>query len=121
MIHKDAKKNHRKKTFIEFHTHDCSSCDRPFSYSLSALAYYSAEEDIACRFSYTMDDGARSLIETAVLIDKGLKLHESACEEQLRMSFVPFLAAYESSGGDPAVMDLLAVKDELSSDLGGPV
>ena len=89
--------------------------------SLSALAYYSAEEDIACRFSYTMDDGARSLIETAVLVDKGLKLHESACEEQLRMSFVPFLAAYENSGGDPTVMDLLALKEELSSDLGGPV
>ena len=87
--------------------------------SLSALAYYSAEEDITSRFSFTMDDEARSLVEMAVLVDRGLTLAESTCEGQLKESFVPFLAAYENAGRDPAAIDLILLKEEISSQMGG--
>ncbi len=89
--------------------------------SISALGYYSAKEDLTCRFSLTMDDGARSLAEKAVLVDKGLKLHEITCEGQLKESFVPFLASYKRATGDPGAMDLISLKDEISSGLGGTV
>lgn len=87
--------------------------------SISAIGYYSAKEDITYRFSYTMDDGARSLTETVILVDKGLKLHETACEEKLKESFTPFLASYNDAAGDPGAMDLISLQADITSNLGG--
>ncbi|KAF1078313.1 HAMP domain-containing sensor histidine kinase [Methanogenium sp. MK-MG] len=80
---------------------------------LSAILYSSVEENIICQFEEKMDQTEISVTHSAILADKGLILYEKAYDQQLKDAFVPFLEAYEQSGGNPATIDLDALKNRM--------
>ena len=81
--------------------------------SVSIILYSSVEENSISQFEEKMDQTAISVTHSAILTDKGLILYEKAYGQQLEDGFVPFLEAYEQSGGNPAAMDLDALKSEI--------
>jgi two-component system sensor histidine kinase BarA len=54
-----------------------------------------------------------SVTEEIATIDAGLKLYDSTLNARMKTAFVRFLEAYAKSGGDPANIDLAALKDEF--------
>ncbi len=81
--------------------------------SVSIILYSSVEENSISQFEEKMDQTAISVTHSAILADKGLILYEKAYGQQLEDGFVPFLEAYEQSGGNPAAMDLDALRSEI--------
>ena len=47
------------------------------------------------------------------MIDTGLKLYDNTYNQQMEDAFVPLMAEYNRSGGDPALMDLQTLKSEI--------
>lgn len=78
--------------------------------SVSFILYTSVENRITSEFEQKMDDTTITVTHSAILADRGLILYEKAYEKQIEDAFVPFLGAYNLSGGDPAKMDLDALK-----------
>lgn len=81
--------------------------------SVSIILYSSVEENSISQFEEKMDQTVISVTHSAILADKGLILYEKAYDQQLEDGFSPFLEAYEQSGGNPAAMDLDALRSEI--------
>lgn len=81
--------------------------------AVSAILFTSVENSIFSQFDEKMDSTTITVTHSAILADKGLILYEKAYDQQLEDAFVPFLAAYNQSGGNPAAIDLDALKAEM--------
>lgn len=81
--------------------------------SVSVLLYTSVENRIISQFDGKMDQTTISVTHSAILADKGLILYEKAYDQQLKDAFIPFLDAYDRSGGNPAAIDLEALKRQM--------
>jgi len=58
----------------------------------------------------------QSIEHSMVLVDNGLKLFDNTYNEKMRSAMIPFLEAYEQSGGSPDRIDLAALKGELNGE-----
>lgn len=53
-----------------------------------------------------------SITDAICTVDAGLKLYDSTLNARMKTAFSIFMESYNASGGDPASMDLAALKDE---------
>ncbi len=58
-----------------------------------------------------------SIAEDITTIDSGLKLYDSTLNNRMKTAFSRFLECYTISGGDPASMDLAALKEEFGGSM----
>ncbi|MCK9298227.1 MAG: HAMP domain-containing histidine kinase [Methanoculleus sp.] len=106
--------------------------DRPFTSTLiiailliviPAIALLSihdimlAEERMASDFDTLQSVTEKSVRESIVDVDTGLKLFDDSLNERMLSGFLLFLQEYERAGGDPSKMDLLALKERLGSSM----
>lgn len=49
--------------------------------------------------------------------EESIRLYDESLNQQMERAFPPFLAEYERAGGDPASMDLEAVKQEIGGEM----
>ncbi len=85
----------------------------PVVVSISFIDYTRVDQEQAANDRILQNQTERSIIISITLVDTGLKIFDDSLTEEMQESFMPFLAEYERAGGDPASMDLAAVKAEL--------
>ena len=49
--------------------------------------------------------------------EESIRIYDESLNQQMERAFPPFLAAYDRAGGDPARMDLKAVKQEIGGEM----
>jgi two-component system sensor histidine kinase BarA len=54
-----------------------------------------------------------SVAKEIATVDSGLKLYDSTLNARMKLAFSRFVECYSASGGDPAGMDLAALKEEF--------
>jgi signal transduction histidine kinase len=84
---------------------------------LSAYDYLQAEERMTSDLNTLQSVTEKSLRESIVDVDTGLKLFDDSLNLRLQRGFSLFLDEYEQSGRDPSEMDLFALKAELGGDM----
>jgi len=77
-------------------------------------SYCSVSEEYHNNFDLLKCNTEQSIIETIKIVDKGLRIYDESLDEKMKAGFVPFINAYNESGGDPSEIDL----DELRKGLG---
>ena len=58
-----------------------------------------------------------NLIETVANIDNGLKLFDNTLNRKMEDDFVIFHKAYQEAGGDPSLMNLTKLKEEIGGEM----
>ena len=58
-----------------------------------------------------------NLIETVANIDNGLKLFDNTLNRKMEDGFVIFHKAYQEAGGDPSLMNLTKLKEEIGGEM----
>ncbi len=84
---------------------------------LSAYDYLQAEERMTSDLNTLQSVTEKSIRESIVDVDTGLKLFDDSLNLRLQRGFSLFLEEYERSGRDPGEMDLAALKTELGGDM----
>ncbi|MCK9307647.1 MAG: histidine kinase, partial [Methanoculleus sp.] len=84
---------------------------------LSVYDYLEAEERMTSDLNTLQSVTEKSLRESIVDVDTGLKLFDDSLNLRLQRGFSLFLDEYEQSGRDPSEMDLFALKAELGGDM----
>ena len=80
---------------------------------LAVHDYILAEERMASDLETLQDVTEKSVRESIVDVDTGLKLFDDSLNERMRDGFSLFLREYERAEGDPSRMDLSALKERL--------
>ena len=60
------------------------------------------------------EEGVRMAVNSA---EENLRIYDTSLDRRMESAFVPFLAAYSRSGGDPASMDLDAIRREIGDSM----
>ncbi|ABN58266.1 MULTISPECIES: sensor histidine kinase [Methanoculleus] len=84
---------------------------------LAAHDYVLAEERMTSDLATLQSVTEKSVRESIVDVDTGLKLFDDSLNLRLQRGFLLFLEEYERAGGDPSQMNLPALKDELGGDM----
>jgi len=84
---------------------------------LSVYDYLEAEERMTSDLDILQDVTEKSLRESIVDVDTGLKLFDDSLNERMQGGFALFLQDYERTDGDPSEMDLQALKERLGGSL----
>ncbi|WP_301677804.1 HAMP domain-containing sensor histidine kinase [Methanoculleus methanifontis] len=84
---------------------------------LAVHDYILAEERMTSDLGTLQDVTEKSVRESIVDVDTGLKLFDDSLNLRLQRGFLLFLEEYERAGGDPSQMNLPALKDELGGDM----
>ncbi|MDD3069716.1 MAG: HAMP domain-containing sensor histidine kinase [Methanoculleus horonobensis] len=80
---------------------------------LAVHDYMLAEERLTSNLETLQDVTEKSVRESIVDVDTGLKLFDDSLNERMREGFSLFLREYERVESDPSQMDLLALKERL--------
>ncbi|PKL61227.1 MAG: histidine kinase [Methanomicrobiales archaeon HGW-Methanomicrobiales-2] len=84
---------------------------------LSVYDYLEAEERMTSDLNTLQSVTEKSIRESIVDVDTGLKLFDDSLNLRMQRGFSLFLEEYERSGRDPAKMDLFALKESLGGDM----
>ena len=84
---------------------------------LAVHDYILAEERMTSDLGTLQDVTEKSVRESIVDVDAGLKLFDDSLNLRLQRGFLLFLEEYERAGGDPSQMNLPALKDEFGGDM----
>ncbi|MDO9538509.1 MAG: PAS domain S-box protein [Methanocalculus sp.] len=75
---------------------------------------YSESRQTHEEYTQTLQENTEyTLIQSLKLVDKGLILFDFSLDSRLREPIDLFLVAYEESGGDPSMIDLIGLKNQL--------
>ena len=89
----------------------------PILVALSWLDYLSARHDLS-RNEYVMREQTESGIINAIkLVDGAYKMFEKTLEDAMGTAFEPFLQAYEEAGGDPSLIPLEDLKNNIGNNM----
>ncbi|RXE56498.1 histidine kinase [Methanoculleus taiwanensis] len=80
---------------------------------ISYIDYAGVEQQQAANDRMLQNQTERSILLSIALVDTGLRHFDDSLTQEMREGFTPVLAEYERAGGDPARMDLEAVKTKL--------
>ncbi len=80
---------------------------------ISYIDYTEVGQEQAANDRMLQNQTEQSIILSITLVDTGLKIFDDSLTREMQEGFSPFLAEYKRAGGDPAGMDLAAVKAEL--------
>ena len=67
----------------------------PISLGLAYDSYKSVSEDYSSNFELLKNNTEQSIIETLIVVDKGLTVHDEGLDDQMKKGFEPFLSAYD--------------------------
>lgn len=84
---------------------------------LSVHDYLQAEERMTSDLATLQSVTEKSIRESIVDVDTGLKLFDDSLNLRLKRGLSLFVEDYEQSGRDPSKMDLFALKEELGGDM----
>ena len=85
----------------------------PILVTVSVIDYIDARGDLTESYKILREQSENEIVSSLRLVDSGYKMFEKTLDEQMRQAFIPFLKAYNDSGGDPAKIDLQAVKNDI--------
>jgi PAS domain S-box-containing protein len=84
---------------------------------LVAISYVSMERTLSENARSVQQQTENNLAAVLKAREEGLRLFEESLNRKMAAAFIPFRAEYERAGGDPARMDLAAVKHEIGDDM----
>jgi len=87
--------------------------------AFSAFSYFEAKEDLFEKNNALMEESEDSIVQSAILVDKGLQLFDATFDAKMEQGFDAFVAEYERCRGDPAQMDLASLKAQLDAEYEG--
>jgi hypothetical protein len=79
----------------------------------ASLAFYSIRKDMQHHFDVLLQQTETNIMKAAQLVDTGYEVLEISLDERMKRGFEPFLQAYEQSGGNPDLIDLVALQKDL--------
>ncbi|MDV2480914.1 HAMP domain-containing histidine kinase [Methanoculleus sp. Wushi-C6] len=80
---------------------------------ISCIDYIGVQQGLEANAEEFREQTEYGAILSLSLVDAGLKLFDGTLDREMEEAFGPVLAEYERTGGDPARMDLLRVKEAL--------
>jgi PAS domain S-box-containing protein len=81
---------------------------------LSAVSYIDTKNNLEFSWEMSKNNLEHHLSDSLVLVSNGLRLFERTYDESLKEAFIPFIEAYNLSGGRPETIDLQKIKAGLS-------
>ncbi|WP_187287566.1 HAMP domain-containing sensor histidine kinase [Methanolacinia petrolearia] len=88
----------------------------PISLGLAYDSYKSVSEEYNSNFDLLKNNTEQSIIETLIVVDKGLTVYDEGLDDLMKKGFEPFLSAYDESEGDLSQVDLEAIREGLGED-----
>lgn len=89
----------------------------PILVTLSWLDYLSARHDLSRSESLMREQTETGIINAIKLVDGAYKMFEKSLEVDMQKAFEPFLLAYNQAGGDPALIPLEQLKNNISDNM----
>ena len=105
-----------KLSFLQLLLIICILIVIPISLGLAYDSYKSVSEEYNSNFDLLKNNTEQSIIETLIVVDKGLTVYDEGLDDQMKKGFEPFLSAYDESEGDLSHVDLEAIKEGLGED-----
>jgi two-component system sensor histidine kinase BarA len=84
---------------------------------VTLVDYSVSEKELSNSMNLLMENTEESVMRSVCFVDNSLEIYDMSLNAQLREGFIPFIACYETSGGDPSQMDLEGLKADLLSDM----
>jgi two-component system sensor histidine kinase BarA len=84
---------------------------------VTLVDYAVSEKELGNSMQLLMDNTEKSVACSVGFVDNSLEVYDMSLNARLRDSFGPFLTKYDEAGGDPARMDLEALKVDLGGDI----
>ncbi|WP_052418687.1 HAMP domain-containing sensor histidine kinase [Methanolacinia paynteri] len=105
-----------KLSFLQLLLIICILIVIPISLGLAYDSYKSVSEEYNSNFDLLKNNTEQSIIETLMVVDKGLTVYDEGLDDQMKKGFEPFLSAYDESEGDLSQVDLEAIREGLGED-----
>ena len=102
-----------KLSFVQLLMIICILIVAPIAIGLAIDSKSIVSEEYNNNFGLLKNNTEQSIIETLVIVDKGLRVYDEGLDDQMKRSFELFLEAYTESGGQPEQIDLEGLRDEL--------
>jgi signal transduction histidine kinase len=102
-----------KLSFVQLLMIICILIVAPIAIGLAIDSKSVVSEEYNKNFDLLKNNTEQSIIETLMIIDKGLRVYDEGLDDQMKKSFEPFLEAYNRSGGEPSRIDLEGLREEL--------
>lgn len=87
----------------------------------SIISYNEAREDLIEKNQALKDQTEKNILQSVILMDKGLSLFDATFDYQLKHAFEAFISEYLSSGNNPGKMNLQALKSRINEGIDGDI
>lgn len=84
---------------------------------IAVMDYRQVEQELIAGEDLLREQTDNSVVQSLSLVDAGLRLFDGTLDRRMQEGFLPVLAEYERAGGDPGVMDLSRVREELGGEM----
>lgn len=85
----------------------------------SAFSYNEGKENLISKNQALQEETESSIVQSAVLVDKGMQLFDATFDAKMERAFDDFIAEYDRSHGNPGEIDLESLKQKLEEEYEG--
>ncbi|MDD4126319.1 MAG: ATP-binding protein [Methanomicrobium sp.] len=84
----------------------------PVLFYVSVSDYTVLKDNFQNNYYQIQNNTEDSIIESIKIVNTGLEIYDETFDNKLKDAFVPFIEAYNKSGGNPANIDLYTLKEQ---------
>ncbi|MBN2733763.1 MAG: HAMP domain-containing histidine kinase [Methanomicrobiaceae archaeon] len=85
----------------------------PVLFYICVSDYSVLKDNFYENYNQLQNNTEESIIESIKIVNTGLGIYDETFDDRMKYAFVPFIEAYNNSGGDPKRLDLYSIKEKL--------